>query len=167
MFSVCLWLCLVTSHFYFHYLTATLPPTSSSFSVFLTLISTCVRTLHYLVPSSLRVWRQHRNESGAGSASPSASPQHTVHKDSLKKTEQRDFRAAILKRLGTYEPPQPPPPVPPRSPLHTPHLQDKTLIDQDALLSHILHYTGTYSWIFHGMLRCCSTSNREFVFYNI
>lgn len=103
----------------------------------------------------LKVWRQHRNEIGVGSASPSASPQHSIRKDSTKRTEHRDFRAAILKRLGTYEPPQPPPPVPPRSPLHTPHLPDKTLIDQDALLSHVLHYTDQVAEHSHAVSMWC------------
>lgn len=54
---------------------------------------------------------------------------------------------AILKRLNTYEPPQPPPPVPPRSPLHTPHLQDKTLVDPDAVLYQVQRFTGTVNLI--------------------
>ncbi|MPC32484.1 Ectopic P granules protein 5 [Portunus trituberculatus] len=89
----------------------------------------------------LKVWHQHRNGSGSASASPSASPQHSVMQECPKKQKQRDHRAAILKRLGTYEPPKPPPAVPPRSPLHTPLLHDKTLKDPDALLCHVLHYT--------------------------
>ncbi|XP_045603349.2 ectopic P granules protein 5 homolog isoform X1 [Procambarus clarkii] len=91
----------------------------------------------------LRVWEQHRcgKSCSSISGSPSASPEHRHKPHSQKNLEQYDPKQSIIKRLDTYEPPQPPPPIPPKSPLHTPCLQDKTLVDPEALLSLVHRYT--------------------------
>ncbi|KAK4327000.1 hypothetical protein Pmani_002518 [Petrolisthes manimaculis] len=90
----------------------------------------------------LRVWEGHRQGGGgdASIGSPSASPRHQRHPAAT--PQPLDPRAAILRRLDTYEPPQPPPKVAPRTPLHTPRLEVKTMVDREALLTLARRYTS-------------------------
>nr|XP_053655972.1 ectopic P granules protein 5 homolog isoform X2 [Cherax quadricarinatus] len=101
------------------------------------------KTIEESAQKFLRVWEQHRSgKSCSGiSSSPSVSPEHRKKLHLQRNSEQRDPGQSIIKRLETYEPPQPPPPIPPKSPLHTPSLQDKTLVDQEGLLSLVKRYT--------------------------
>lgn len=133
-------------------------------------------SLEESVPLSLsnRVWENHRQGGGdTSSGSPSASPRH---RHPVPTPPSQDPQASILKRLDTYEPPQPPPPVPPRTPLHTPRLEVKTMVDRDALLNLAWRYTSelcvhTYvherkcvcvywcSWCTHSQVVCGISSN--------
>ncbi|XP_069970328.1 ectopic P granules protein 5 homolog isoform X2 [Penaeus vannamei] len=95
----------------------------------------------------LRVWDQYRKKASFSSTvglSPSASPNRQGRQSNpdQRTVPRKTPTEAILKRLTTYESPQPPPPIPPMSPLHLPHIHDSTLIDQDALLYLVQRYTG-------------------------
>ncbi|KAK7082716.1 hypothetical protein SK128_026803 [Halocaridina rubra] len=92
----------------------------------------------------LRFWDHHRNS--VCKELNSGSPAHTPgrqKKDLLSRENNRkkNPEEAILKRLTTYESPQPPPSIPPLSPLHLPHLNNNTLLDQEALLFLVQRFT--------------------------
>lgn len=111
-------------------------------------ISCCLKI--FIVKMYHRVWDQYRKKASFSSTvglSPSASPNRQGRQSNpdQRTVPRKTPTEAILKRLTTYESPQPPPPIPPMSPLHLPHIHDSTLIDQDALLYLVQRYTGEWS----------------------